>query len=282
MKIECSNIDKNFGSVKALKGVNLTFENGHIIGLFGRNGAGKSTLLKCIGNRIYPTNGEITIDGTPLYDNTKLFSSVFMIGEENMFPSETRIKDIFSYLGDSGAGDKEKAFALAKEFSLDVKKKWEKLSTGYRTIFKDILALSSKSKFVFFDEPVLGLDASYRDLFYERLLSSFSPDRCFVVSTHLIEEIEPLVDRIIIIERGEILREGDKEQILDNVFLYSGKKESVMETTKNLKVIRKRSLLGKYSEIVEGRGEERSGVNIEKIDLQRYFVELTKEERNEN
>lgn len=282
MKIECSNIDKNFGSVKALKGVNLTFESGHIIGLFGRNGAGKSTLLKCIGNRIYPTNGEITIDGTPLYDNTKLFSSVFMIGEENMFPSETRIKDIFSYLGDSGAGDKEKAFALAKEFSLDVKKKWEKLSTGYRTIFKDILALSSNSKFVFFDEPVLGLDASYRDLFYERLLSSFSLDRCFVVSTHLIEEIEPLVDRIIIIERGEILREGDKEQILDNVFLYSGKKESVMETTKNLKVIRKRSLLGKYSEIVEGRGEERSGVNIEKIDLQRYFVELTKEERNEN
>lgn len=282
MKIECSNIDKNFGSVKALKGVNLTFESGHIIGLFGRNGAGKSTLLKCIGNRIYPTNGEITIDGTPLYDNTKLFSSVFMIGEENMFPSETRIKDIFSYLGDSGAGDKEKAFALAREFSLDVKKKWEKLSTGYRTIFKDILALSSNSKFVFFDEPVLGLDASYRDLFYEKLLSSFSPDRCFVVSTHLIEEIEPLVDRIIIIERGEILREGDKEQILDNVFLYSGKKESVMETTKNLKVIRKRSLLGKYSEIVEGRGEERSDVNIEKIDLQRYFVELTKEERNEN
>lgn len=282
MKIECSNINKNFGSVKALKNVNLTFESGHIIGLFGRNGAGKSTLLKCIGNRIYPTSGEITIEGTPLYDNTKLFSSIFMIGEENMFPSETKIRDIFSYLGDSGAGDKEQAFSLAKEFSLDVKKKWEKLSTGYRTIFKDILALSSKSSFVFFDEPVLGLDASYRDLFYEKLLSSFSPDRCFVVSTHLIEEIEPLVDRVVIIDKGEILREGDKEQVLDNVFIYSGKKESVMEATKNLKVIRKRSLLGKYSEIAEGRGEERSDVNIEKIDLQRYFVELTKEERNEN
>lgn len=282
MKIECSNIDKNFGSVKALKDVNLTFESGHIIGLLGRNGAGKSTLLKCIGNRIYPTKGEITIDGAPLYDNKELFSSIFMVGEENMFPSETKIRDIFSYLGDSGAGDKEKAFSLAREFKLDVKKKWEKLSTGYRTIFKDILALSSKSKFVFFDEPVLGLDASYRDLFYEKLLSSFSLDRCFVISTHLIEEIEPLVDRIVIIDNGEILKEGDKEEILDNIFLYSGKKESVTDATKGLKVIRKRSLLGKYSEIVEGRGKERSDVTVEKIDLQRYFVEITKEERNEN
>ena len=205
MKIECSNVSRSFGRTKALDGVSLSFEKGHIIGLLGRNGAGKSTLIKSIGNRIYQDFGSITIEGREIRRSPEDFERIMIVGDENMLPSSTKLKNVFRMLEDSGAGSFEKAMELSRKFKLDVNKKWEKLSTGYRTIFKDIIGLASSREFVFFDEPILGLDANHRELFYEELLSAFSPDRCFVVATHLIEEIAPVIDTVIIIDKGIVV-----------------------------------------------------------------------------
>ena len=162
MSIEIKDIKKSFHTTKALDGVSCSFERGHIIGLLGRNGAGKSTLIKCIGNRLYQNEGSILIDGNEVRKSPKDFERITIVGDENMLPSSTKLKNVFKMMDDMGVGSEEKALVLSKKFKLDVNKKWEKLSTGYRTIFKDILGLASNREYVFFDEPILGLDANHR------------------------------------------------------------------------------------------------------------------------
>ncbi|MGN0850970.1 MAG: ATP-binding cassette domain-containing protein [Candidatus Ornithospirochaeta sp.] len=276
MKIECSNVSRSFGRTKALDGVSLSFEKGHIIGLLGRNGAGKSTLIKSIGNRIYQDFGSITIEGREIRRSPEDFERIMIVGDENMLPSSTKLKNVFRMLEDSGAGSFDKAMELSRKFKLDVNKKWEKLSTGYRTIFKDIIGLASSREFVFFDEPILGLDANHRELFYEELLSAFSPDRCFVVATHLIEEIAPVIDTVIIIDKGKVLKAEDKDSLLENIYMVSGDRSEVEEATKNCTIISRTSILGQEKVLVEGEVENEN-VKKERVDLQRYFVEITKD-----
>lgn len=276
MSIEIKDIKKSFRSTKALDGVSCSFERGHIIGLLGRNGAGKSTLIKCIGNRLYQDDGSILLDGNEVRKSPKDFERITIVGDENMLPSSTKLKNIFKMMDDMGIGSKEKALILSKKFKLDVNKKWEKLSTGYRTIFKDILGLASNREYVFFDEPILGLDANHRELFYEELLASFSHDRCFVVATHLIEEISPLIDKVIIIDNGKLMKEGDKDYLLSKVKMVSGEKERVERAVEGRKVLSRSSILGQMKVLVEG-DVEGDGINVENVDLQRYFVEMTKD-----
>lgn len=276
MSIEIKDIKKSFHTTKALDGVSCSFERGHIIGLLGRNGAGKSTLIKCIGNRLYQNEGSILIDGNEVRKSPKDFERITIVGDENMLPSSTKLKNVFKMMDDMGVGSEEKALVLSKKFKLDINKKWEKLSTGYRTIFKDILGLASNREYVFFDEPILGLDANHRELFYEELLASFSPDRCFVVATHLIEEISPLVDKVIIIDQGKLLREGDKDTLLCNVKMVSGEKDKVEKAIEGKKILSRSTILGQAKVMVEGEVEQ-EGVKVENVDLQRYFVEMTKD-----
>ena len=276
MSIEVNDIVKSFRSTRALDGVTCSFKKGHIIGLLGRNGAGKSTLIKCIGNRLYQDGGSIMMDGNEIRKSPKDFERITMVGDENMLPSSTKLKNVFKMMDDMGVGSEEKALMLSRKFKLDVNRKWEKLSTGYRTIFKDILGLASNREYVFFDEPILGLDANHRELFYEELLAAFSPDRCFVVATHLIEDISPLIDQVIIIAQGKLLKEGDKDTLLSSIKMVSGERERVEKAIEGLKVLSRSSILGQAKVMVEGevRGE---GIIVENVDLQRYFVEMTKD-----
>ncbi len=277
MKLEITNITKRYGSLTALENASISFETGHITGLFGRNGAGKSTLIKCIGNRISPDSGLVTLDGTPLSSSSTVFGSVFTVGEENMLPSSMKIRSVYALMDDLGKGDRRKAEALSGEFRLDTGKRWDRLSTGYRTIFKDILALSSSAPFVFFDEPVLGLDAAHRELFYEKLLSSFREDRCLIVATHLIDEIASLVDSVTIIDRGRVLTSGDREKMLEDLYYVSGREEDVNRATVKAHQISRSVKLGKTVALVRGEVDRNESVTVEGVDLQKYFVELTKE-----
>lgn len=275
MSIEIKDIRKSFRSTKALDGVTCSFEEGHIIGLLGRNGAGKSTLLKCLGDRITPDGGSIEIDGEK-HTSPRAFAAMTLVGDENMLPSSTKLMDIYRMMDDMGVGSYEKAMMLSRKFKLNPKKKWEKLSTGYTTIFKDIMALSSNRSYVFFDEPILGLDANHRELFYQELLSAFTPERCFVVATHLIEEISPLVDKVIIIDGGKLIVEEDKDTLLSGLSMVSGEKEKVMAAIEGKKILSSSSILGQTRVMVEGKVEDTT-VTVEGVDLQRYFVEITKE-----
>lgn len=161
MSIECKDITKQFGSTRALDQVSLTLEPGHIYGLLGNNGAGKSTLLSILTDRQLPDQGTVTVDGQPVRNNDAALHKVFMVGEQNFFPEDMKIKralHTMTYFYPDF--DLRRAHGLAKQFGLSLKKKIPALSTGYSSIFRLILGLSVNTPYVIFDEPVLGLDAS--------------------------------------------------------------------------------------------------------------------------
>ncbi|MBO0462047.1 ABC transporter ATP-binding protein [Enterococcus sp. DIV1298c] len=192
MSLVVKSISKNQQNESVLDNVSIQFEQGKIYGLLGRNGAGKSTLLNIINNRSFATSGEILLDGTSISESEASLNHLYLMSEDNLFPSFFKIKELFK-ITERFYGTFD--WALAKEmlhkFGLKADQRFKKLSTGYRTITKLIIALSVPCEYIFLDEPVLGLDATHRDLFYSYLIEVYQQRLCtFVISTHLIEEIK--------------------------------------------------------------------------------------------
>ena len=176
--VEVKNLSKLYGRTLALDNVSTKFEGGCIYGLLGRNGAGKTTLLNLITDKIFPTNGEVMIDGENVHENDKALSKVYCMNEKGLYPAGMTIRDIFKWTREFYPGmDMEYAYRLADEFSLNVKKKERTLSTGYMSIFKIIIALACNAPILLLDEPVLGLDANFRDLFYANSSKATAPIR---------------------------------------------------------------------------------------------------------
>ena len=174
MAIEFHHATKRFGGVTALEDVSVTFGGDKIYGLLGNNGAGKSTLLNILTGRICPDGGTVTVDGAPVTGDEAL-GKLFLVGEQNLYPDDMRVKGAF----DAAAlfypdFDRARAEDLAEQFGLSVKQKINRLSTGYGSIFRNILGLCVGTPYVLFDEPVLGLDAQHRDLFYRLLLETYA------------------------------------------------------------------------------------------------------------
>ncbi len=275
MNLELKSVTKSFGSKKALDDVTTVYETGHIYGLLGRNGAGKSTMIKLCTNMIYPTSGAITLDGNQYFDNPSLKRNIFALGEENPFVSDEKVYKVFRQAADYGGHDRAEMDDLASRFELPVKKNWAKLSTGYRTIFKDILALTSTSPFVFFDEPILGLDAAHRELFYTLLLERFTPERCFVISTHLIEEVSALLDSVKIIHHGRLIVDEDKDTLLSDISKVTVTSEELKNVTGSYTVLSKSESLGKVTMTVRGSISAPDGC-VTRADLQDAFIALAR------
>ena len=195
--IELKNLTKHYKDTKALEDVTLTIEYGKVYGLLGRNGAGKSTMVNLISNRIFPTSGEIFVDGEPSIENDNALRKIFTMSEHNLLPVDKKFKDAVKIVSMFYPDfDKDYAFRLAQMFELDVKKKLMSLSTGYSSIAKLIIALASGADYIFFDEPVLGLDANHRELFYRLLIERYAETgSTFIISTHLIDECANLIDK---------------------------------------------------------------------------------------
>jgi len=279
--IEIKNVSKKFGTVRALKDVSLQLEMGHIYGLLGSNGAGKTTLLNIITNRIYPDKGSVDMDGIFTADNDLALGRIFMMGEVNLYPEDMRVKKAIKsssiFYPDF---DKEYAYALSDRFGLDINKKITKLSTGYRSIFRIIMALASNAPYILMDEPVLGLDAAHRDLFYRLLLEKFTVKNCCIVlSTHLIQEAERLVDRCIIIRSGEILQVGDTEELLSGCYTVSGPAGLVDSYISGKKVISTKNLGGLKSASITGAPEDvPEGLELGSLNLQDFFLAMMDQE----
>lgn len=278
--IEVKNVTKMFGDVKALSDVSLTLEEGKIYGLLGRNGAGKSTLLGCMTNLLFPDSGEVTLGGEPLMENDRALGNVYMMSEKNYYPKELRVRDVFYWTQEFyGRFDMECAKRLCEEFQLDMKKKVSKLSTGYNSIYKVITALSLDLPFIFFDEPVLGLDANHRDLFYRLLLENYAEKpKTIVISTHLIEEVAGLIENIIMIKNGTVIADTTCSELLDETYVATGPAGAVDTLCSGREIIGGESLGGLKSVYVRGirPAEAVPEIEITKPDLQKLFIQMTR------
>ncbi|MEG0276314.1 MAG: ABC transporter ATP-binding protein [Coprobacillus sp.] len=276
--IEIKNVSKEYKHVKALNDVSFQFETGKIYGLLGRNGAGKSTLLKIISNRIFASEGHVYVDGENAQENIKIRDKLYCMTEENLYPN-LKVKDIFKWTDEFYDNfDIEKAYDYAGKFELDTQKKMNSLSTGYRSICKLVIALSFNMPYIIFDEPVLGLDANHRELFYKLLLQTYDEDKTIIIATHLIEEVANLIEDVVIIDKGQILLQDSVERIMSQGYSVSGNAKDVDEYCHNEKVIGIDELGGMKVAYIMGdvkKEELHDKLQISSMNLQKLFVKLT-------
>ena len=212
--IQINNVTKRYKNVTALDHVSFSFRHGKIYGFLGRNGAGKSTLINIIANRIFADEGTVFIDGLPAGENMDVHEKIFCMSEADLYASSLKIKDLFKWIDRFyDSFDLKKAFQTAEKFDLDVTKRFKALSKGYQSIVKLTAALALNVPYVIFDEPVLGLDANHRELFYNLLLKNFEDnDQTIIIATHLIEEVETFIEEAIFIRNGELVKLVNLEQ----------------------------------------------------------------------
>lgn len=284
MGIKLSNITKSFGDVRALDGVSLELDEGKIYGLLGPNGAGKTTLLNIITNRLYPDSGEAFIDGEPLADNDRALGKLFMMGTENLYPSEMRVRNAFKTAAMFYKNfDISRAEQLSKKFELSTKKKINSLSAGYSSIFRLIMALSANTPYILLDEPVLGLDAGHRELFYKLLLEKYSQSQCTVIlSTHLIQEAAPLIEHAVVIASGQLIKNLPVDELLSGAYNISGPAAEVDAYLAGKRVLRQEKLGGLKTACVEGKPENvPAALELGRVELQEYFIGLTNREEDQ-
>lgn len=276
--ITMNHLTMRYGEHTALDNVSLTLERGKIYGLLGRNGAGKTTLINLITNRLIPTGGGVTIDGEAAVENDEAQSKVYAMGETAYLPDDAKVLGLYQWVKAFYPGfDMAYALSLSEKFRLPLKKRIRNLSTGYATICKLIAALATDVPYVLLDEPVLGLDANHRDLFYRELLANFGKNpRTFVLSTHLIEEIAGLIEQVVVLHGGKVLLDKPAEEVKRMGYGISGRAEAVDAYCAGRDPLSVETLGGMKMASLLGRPEDvPADLQVRPLELQQLFVKLT-------
>ena len=210
--LQCINLNKSFGKKQVLKNVNLTVPRGKIIGLLGKNGTGKSTLIKLLNDLLTKSSGEIFINGKPVGVESKKIISYLperTYLDKGMTASQT-IKYFSSFYENF---DSEKAYKLLEDLGLDTEQKLSKMSTGMQEKVQLVLVMSRKADLYILDEPLGGVDPATRDYILDTILTNFNEGASVIISTHLISDIERILDNVIFINDGEIILTADADEL---------------------------------------------------------------------
>ena len=278
--IEFQSTTKKYGKVTALDNLSITIEKPGIYCLLGRNGAGKTTMLKTLAGHIAATAGTVTISGKTvgtlaMPDNVHFIetgAAQFNIRLTRLFNAAAMINPDF---------DMQFALEMAKRFSLDTKKRFKQLSFGMKAMASTLIALSSGKDILVLDEPVLGFDPVMRKTFYDLLEESCSAkNRTIIISTHIIDEIAKVAERLIIIDKGNLKLYCDMSEVDEKAYCVTGPGENVIAATENLRVIGETKVAGFLSRsIYDRRIEESDKYSITALSLQDFFINLVGEER---
>ena len=221
--LECKDLKKNYGSSPVLNGINLELPRGKIIGLLGPNGSGKTTLIKLACGLLVPTNGEILIDGmTPGVETKKI---VAYLPERNYLPDSMTVNSMVKFMADFYSDlNTEKAYDMLSHLDIDPKKKFKALSKGNREKVQLILVMAREAKLYLLDEPIGGVDPASRDYILDTIIKNYNKEATVVMSTHLIADIEPVLDEFVFIRKGDMIRHStvksvhDKGETVDELF----------------------------------------------------------------
>lgn len=206
--LECRDLAKNYGSKKALKGINLNFEKGKLIGLLGPNGSGKTTFIKIATGLLKQTSGDIFIDGKNIGIETKAIVSY--LPERTYFDNSMRVIDTIKFFEDFYRDfNKERALSMLAKLDINISDKLKTMSKGTKEKVQLILVMSRDAKIYFLDEPIAGVDPAARDYIINTIINNYNKDSSVIISTHLISDIENILDEVVFIKNGEaVLRKS--------------------------------------------------------------------------
>lgn len=276
-----NHVTKRYRRHTVIDEVSFNLAPAKIYGLLGRNGAGKSTLLNIITNRIFPTSGMVAMGPQNVNNNDEELGKIYLMSESNMYPKTTRVKRMLSDADRFyGKFDFANARRMLGQFGINEKDRFSNLSTGQKTAVKITIALNVNAQYVLLDEPTLGLDVNYRKTFYRELLRTYSEKpRTFVLSTHLISEVQQLVEDVLILHEGKIIVNEPVEELLRRAFLVSGPAQLVDEYTAGQTTTDSQTIGNLKETAVIGELDALrpipDQVQIKHLDLQRAFTALT-------
>lgn len=210
--IETKDLSKRFDNKVILDKINIKIPSGKIVGLLGKNGAGKSTLIKLINDLLTPTSGEILIKGNKVGVESKKVISY--LPERTYLNKNMKVVEVIKYFEDFYDDfNVEKAEKLLKDLDLDINTKLTKMSKGMLEKVQLVLVMSREADLYILDEPLGGVDPATRDYILDTILSNFSENASVIISTHLISDIEKILDEVIFIDKGKIVLQSEADKL---------------------------------------------------------------------
>ena len=212
--LKCTNLSKTYDFDNALNNVNLSIESGKIIGLLGPNGSGKTTFIKLLNGLLKPTEGEIFIDGkNPGVETKKI---VAYLPDKNYLDNSKTVKAILQLFADFYDDfDLERAQNMLKDLGIDITRRFKLLSKGMKEKVQVILVMCRRAKLYLLDEPIAGVDPAARDYILNTVIKNYNREATVIISTHLIADVEKVLDEAIFISKGEILLYQDVKSIIN-------------------------------------------------------------------
>jgi len=210
--LECVNLNKSFGDKKVLKDINLKISKGKIVGLLGKNGTGKSTLIKLINDLLVPSSGKVLINGKEIGVNSKKI--IAYLPERTYLDKSMTVDRVIRYFGEFYDNfDEGKARKLLNDLNLDTKEKLSNMSKGMQEKVQLVLVMSRRADLYILDEPLGGVDPATRDYILDTILKNFNDGASVIISTHLIADIERILDEVIFIDNGKIILQEDTDTL---------------------------------------------------------------------
>ena len=210
--LECKNLVKSYGNKVALEGIDLSMKRGRIVGLLGPNGSGKSTLIKLANGLLTPTSGELLINGNKPGVETKKIVSY--LPERTYLADWMKVSDIINFFKDFYEDfSVEKAYDMLSKLNINANDKLKTMSKGTKEKVQLILVMSREAELYFLDEPIAGVDPAARDYILNTIISNYNENATVVISTHLISDIEQILDDVIFISYGKIYLSKSVDEI---------------------------------------------------------------------
>ncbi len=211
--LECRNLTKRYGHVTALDNVSFSLESGHVVGLLGPNGSGKTTLIKLINELLTPSEGELLVDGHKPGRESK--AVVSYLPDATYLDMNDTVDSVINMFVDFYADfDKARAYEMLARLNVNPHDSLKTMSKGTKEKVQLILVMSRKAKLYVLDEPIAGVDPAARDYILKIIMENYNPGSTILISTHLIADIEGILDEVLFIREGRILLQSSKDEIV--------------------------------------------------------------------
>ena len=210
--LECKGLSKRFGAVTALDGISFTIEPGRIVGLLGPNGSGKTTLIKLANGLLTPSEGEVLVcDMAP---GKESHASVSYLPERTCIPTWMSVKQLLDFYGDFYRDFNRKAAEeMLTHLNIRLTQRIKQMSKGTREKVQLIMVMSRAAKLYLLDEPIGGVDPATRDYILSTIIGNYNPEAAVIISTHLIADVEKVLDEVIFINQGQVVLQSSVDEI---------------------------------------------------------------------
>jgi ABC-2 type transport system ATP-binding protein len=283
------NVGRHFGDHLALDDVSVDVAENAITGLLGRNGAGKSTFMRIVAAQEFASAGTVAVFGQSPVENDDVLRRLVFVREDQTFP-DYKVRQLVKVASWFYPNWNESlAQSLLADFELPLNRPVNKLSRGMRSAVGIVIGLSARAELTLLDEPYAGLDAVARQAFYDRLLADYAEHpRTVLLSTHLIDEVADLLERVIMIDHGRIVIDAPVDEVRGHAFTISGPKEPVDQFIAGRNVLHRRTIASRAAVVITGGLSEHdrlrareARLNVEPLSLQELIVHSSEAPVNE-